>query len=44
MTELQPFKWWLSKEAIALAKSEGYTPAQIKEYREYIKLFIRVGK
>lgn len=40
----KPFKWWLSKEAIAVAKLNGYTKEQIREYREYIKVFIKNGK
>ena len=40
----ETFKWWTSKEAEAFAKSSGYTPTQIKEYREYIKLFTKIGK
>jgi hypothetical protein len=38
------FRWWLGKEALAYALENGYTKAQIKEYREYVKLFIKVGK
>jgi len=39
-----PFKWWLSKDGLAFAKDSGYTAAQIKEYRAYVKLFMAVGK
>jgi len=29
---------------LQLAKANHYTPAEIKEYRAYVKLFIAVGK
>jgi hypothetical protein len=40
----EKFHWWLGKEALRLAKDNNYTPAEIKEYRAYVKLFIAVGK
>lgn len=35
--------WWL-KNGVEVAKKEGYTPEEIKEYREYVKLFKKIGK
>ena len=40
----KPFKWWLGKEALELAKKQNFSPQQIKEYRTYVKLFIAIGK
>lgn len=40
----ETFQWWLSKEALAFAKESGYTAAEIEEYQEYVKLFMKVGK
>ena len=40
----KPFKWWLGKEALQLAKKENFTKEQIKEYRAYVKLFTAIGK
>jgi hypothetical protein len=42
--QCHPFEWWEGKEAMALAKSHGFTKEQIKEYRAYIKLFKTFGK
>ena len=40
----EKFRWWLGKEALKFAQDNHYTPAEIKEYRAYVKLFIAVGK
>ena len=40
----EKFKWWLGKEAKQFAEENGYSPAEIEEYRAYVKLFIAVGK
>lgn len=42
--QCHPFKWWLSKAAQELAEEYEFTAAEINEYREYIKLFIAIGK
>ena len=39
----ETFAWW-KKNGRALAKSEGFTEAEIKEYAAYVKLFMEVGK
>lgn len=40
----EKFRWWLSKEAKTFLKALSYTPAQIEECMEYVKLFIKVGR
>jgi hypothetical protein len=42
--ECHPFAWWEGKAAKELAKKHDFTPAEIKEYRAYIKLFKAIGK
>lgn len=39
----ETYKWWLSEKGVKFGKAAGYTPAEIKEYREYVKLFAKVG-
>ena len=40
----QKFEWWTTPEAEKFARENGYTDAQIEEYRSYIELFLKVGK
>ena len=39
----ETFAWW-QKNGEALAKENDFTKSEIEEYREYLKLFIKLGK
>jgi hypothetical protein len=41
--QVHTFAEW-KKNYTAIGKAAGYTPAQIKEYGEYIKLALKVGR
>jgi hypothetical protein len=41
--QVRTFAEW-KKNYTAIGKAAGYTPAQIKEYGEYIKLALKVGR
>lgn len=37
------FDWW-QKEGEAFGKENGFTDAEIEEYRHYVDLFVKIGK
>ena len=39
----QTFEWW-QKNGEKEAEKQGFTKAEIEEYRAYIELFIKIGK
>jgi len=41
--EVYTFAEWL-KNYKAIGKAAGYTPAQIKEYKAIIDLFVKIGR
>jgi len=40
----ESYLWWASKEALQFARDNGYTAAEIKEYKAYIALFKKIGR
>ena len=39
----EPFAWWLSPKAEAIAREAGYSDSDIAEHREIVNLFIKIG-
>ena len=40
----ETFSWWQSPAAIIFARNSGLTESEIKEYKDYIDLFVKFGK